>query len=300
MKNFSRTKIQKLIKAGKITVDDFLVKPSFILKTNSLIEISEDLPNDDSKIIPEDINIQILYEDDDVVAVNKQAGIVVHPGINNYSGTLLNGLMYHYKTLSNINKNRPGIIHRLDKETSGVILIAKNDFAHYYISEQFANRKIKKKYKSLAWGNINTNGSINGYISRNPKNRLAFHLNNSKGKYSNTSYKKVYKGELPISFLNLFPETGRTHQIRVHLSSINAPILNDYLYYKKKFNLNGFNQKYIKDIDYIIKKISRVALHAYSIEFTHPMTKEIIEIKAPLAEDLNNTLSALKEKNEKY
>ena len=124
MENFSRTKIQKLIKAGKITVDDFNVKPSFILKSNSMIDICDDLPSDSSEIIPEELNIQILYEDDDLVAINKEAGIVVHPGINNYTGTLLNGLIYHYKSLSKINENRPGIIHRLDKETSGVILIA--------------------------------------------------------------------------------------------------------------------------------------------------------------------------------
>ena len=299
MKDFSRTKIQKLIKAGKITVDEFIVKPSFILKANSIIEISKDLPNDDLKIVPEKLNLQILYEDDDLIAINKEAGVVVHPGINNYTGTLLNGLMYHYKSLSEINKNRPGIIHRLDKETSGVILIAKNDFAHYYISEQFANRRIKKKYKSLVWGNINELGNIKGYISRNPKNRLAFHLSQNEGKYSETSYKRVYKGELPVSLLNLFPTTGRTHQIRVHLSSVNSPILNDHLYYEK-FNINGFNQKYIKDIDYVVKKISRVALHAYSIEFIHPANKEVINIKAPLAEDFKNAYFALKEKNEKY
>ena len=300
MEKFSRTKIQKLIKAGKITVDDFNVKPSFILKSNSMIDICDDLPSDSSKIIPEELNIQILYEDDDLVAINKEAGIVVHPGINNYTGTLLNGLIYHYKSLSKINENRPGIIHRLDKETSGVILIAKNDFAHYFISEQFANRKIKKKYKALVWGNLNESGSIKGYISRNPKNRLAFYLNQNVGKYSNTNYKRVYNGELPISLLNLFPTTGRTHQIRVHLSSINSPILNDHLYYEKKFSINGYHQKYIKDIDYIIKKISRVALHAYSIEFIHPTKKEVVNIKAPLAKDFENALLALKEKNEKY
>ena len=300
MEKFSRTKIQKLIKTGKITVDEFIVKPSFVLKLNSMIEICEELSNNDSKIIPEKLNIQILYEDDDIVAINKEAGIVVHPGINNYTGTLLNGLMYYYKSLSKINENRPGIIHRLDKETSGVILIAKNDFAHYFISEQFASRKIKKKYKSLAWGNVNESGSIKGYISRNPRNRLSFHLNESKGKYSHTNYNRVYKGELPISLLNLFPTTGRTHQLRVHLSSINSPILNDHLYYEKKININGFNQKYRKDIDYIIKKISRVALHAYSIEFMHPTKKEVVNIKAPLSEDFKNAYFALKEKNEKY
>ena len=300
MDDFSRTKIQKLIKAGKITVDDFIVKPSFILKCNSLINISDNLPDSNSKIIPEKMDIQILYEDEDIIAINKESGIVVHPGINNHTGTLLNGLMYHYKSLSNINANRPGIIHRLDKETSGVILIAKNDFSHYFISEQFANRKIKKKYKSLVWGNINESGSIEGLISRNPKNRLAFHLNQNQGKYSKTTYNRVYKGELPIALLDLFPTTGRTHQIRVHLSSVHHPILNDYLYYEKRFSTNGFNQKYIKDIDYIIKKMSRVALHAYEIEFVHPKTKKIIKIKAPLAKDIEITLLTLKEKNEKY
>ena len=301
LKDISRTKIQKLISEGIIKVDEFIVKPSYKLKGNECISIQEyEHAQKGSYIEKQNIPLNILYEDEHILALNKNSGIVVHPGINNHSGTLLNGLMYHYKSLSKININRPGIIHRLDKETSGVILIAKNDFSHYYISEQFANRKIKKKYKSLVWGNINESGIIKGYISRNPKNRLAFLLTQNKGKFSKTSYQRVYKGELPISFLNLFPTTGRTHQIRVHLSSINSPILNDYLYYEKKFNINGFNQKYIKDIDYINKKISRVALHAYSIELRHPTTKEIIEIKAPLAEDFKNTLLALEEKNEKY
>ena len=145
---YSRTKIQKLIKAGKITVDQFIVKPSFILNAGSVINILEDFI--DNKIIlkAEKISLDILYEDDDIIAINKKSGLVVHPGINNYSGTLLNGILYYCNQLSTLDQTRPGIIHRLDKETSGLIIVAKNDFSHYFISEQFANRKIKP-YKKV-------------------------------------------------------------------------------------------------------------------------------------------------------
>ena len=293
LSEFSRSKIQKLIRQGKITVDSFIVKPSFILKHGSIIDISGNKIDSEVKVKPEKINLDILYEDKDIIAVNKSSGIVVHPGINNYTGTLLNGLLYYCNSLSNVDENRPGIIHRLDKETSGLIIIAKNDFSHYFISEQFANRKIEKVYKTLVWGNVNNKGEITGYLKRNPRNRLAFKLDSLKGKFSKTKYSPIANQDFPITLLDVFPETGRTHQIRVHLSSIKHPILNDKLYYNGKYTVSSYHQKFRQDINRILKMLSRVALHAYSIKFLHPTKKKMIKLNAPIPDDFNNAVEII-------
>ena len=294
----SRTKIQKLIKAGKITVDQFIVKPSFILNAGSVINILEDFIDNKNILKAEKISLDILYEDDDIIAINKKSGLVVHPGINNYSGTLLNGVLYYCNQLSTLDQTRPGIIHRLDKETSGLIIVAKNDFSHYFISEQFANRKIKKKYKALVWGNIKDSGLIEGYLNRNPKNRLAFKLTDSKGKFSSTNYSALSPKGFPVTYLNVHPMTGRTHQIRVHLSSINHPILNDLLYYQGKFNVSAFHQRYAIAINEILKKINRVALHSSSLTFLHPSNKKKITIEAPLPIDFKNAVEIINDFDE--
>ena len=295
LSEFSRSKIQKLIKAGKITVNSFIVKPSFILKNGSIIDILENKVNSENEVKPEKINLNILYEDDDIIAVNKSSGIVVHPGINNYTGTLLNGLLYYCNNLSNVDENRPGIIHRLDKETSGLIIIAKNDFSHYFISEQFANRKIKKVYKALVWGNVNEEGKVEGYLNRNLKNRLAFKLGDSNGKFSYSTYSPISNNEFPISLLNVFPKTGRTHQIRVHLSSIKHPIINDELYYNGQYVANSYHQKYRLNINKVLKSITRVALHSSSLSFLHPTKKKTITINAPIPNDFKNAVEIINE-----
>ena len=282
--NISRTKIQKLIKKGKVKVDDYLVKPSFKLKKGQQISIVNDL-NSTTTLLPEKIKLNIIYEDDDILAINKPSGLVVHPGTKNTSGTLLNGVLYYCQTLSNLDVNRPGIIHRLDKETSGLILIAKNDYSHYNISEQFANRIVKKHYKTIVWGTINSKGTIDGYIRRSSKNRLAFDLNSNSGKYSRTNYKLNYHNELPFSYVDAFPHTGRTHQIRVHFSHIKHPILNDSLY-NAGINIDSYHQKYRNEIQMILKLIQRVALHAFSLEIIHPSTNKKIKLKAPIPDDL--------------
>ena len=170
IKNISRSKIQKLISNGSVKVDEYIVKPSYLLKGNECITVDEIIANTDSSYIKkENIPINIIYEDDYLIVVNKPSGLVVHPGAGNKEGTLLNGLLYHFEKLSNINLSRPGIVHRLDKNTSGIILVAKTDDAHYLLSEQFINRTIKKTYRAIVWGDTPENGKIEGHIKRDPK-----------------------------------------------------------------------------------------------------------------------------------
>ena len=293
IKNISRSKIQKLISNGSIKVDEYTVKPSYLLKGNEYIIINEVTADDDpSYIKKENIPIEVIYEDHHLIAINKPSNLVVHPGAGNKDGTLLNGLLYHFEKLSNINISRPGIVHRLDKDTSGVILVAKTDEAHYLLSEQFINRSIKKIYRAIVWGDTPIDGNIEGYIIRDQKKRTQFKLNNSKGKFSSTSYKKI-STRSPFSYLELYPLTGRTHQIRVHLSSIGHPIVLDDTYGGGIKLMNSYHPKYIPEINKVISKINRFALHAYAIEFIHPISNKKIKFKADLPNDMRNVINII-------
>jgi len=286
IKNVSRTRIQKLISNGSIKVDEYIVKPSYLLKGNEYITINEiEIEHDSSYIKKEDIPIDIIYEDQHLIVVNKPSGLVVHPGAGNKDGTLLNGLLYHFKKLSNINASRPGIVHRLDKNTSGIILIAKTDNAHYLLSEQFINRTIKKIYRAIVWGDTLRDGKIEGYMARDPKNRTQFKINNLKGRFSSTSYKKI-GGESPFSYLELYPLTGRTHQIRVHLNSIGHPIILDEMYGGGSKMFKSYHPKYMPLINKVMNKINRFALHAYEIEFFHPVSNKKMKFRAELPNDI--------------
>ena len=293
LQDTSRTKIQKLIIQGLIKVDDFIVKPSYKLKANECISIEKlNLVKEYRTIEKENIPIDIIYEDDDLLAINKNSGIVVHPGTGNRTGTLLNGLVYHYEKLSTVDKTRPGIIHRLDKDTTGVMLVAKSDKSHYLLSEQFAQRKITKTYRAITWGNIKNEGEIKGFIDRDSKNRTKYNLNSSKGKFSYTKF-KCLDNLSPFSYIELYPETGRTHQLRVHLKSIGFPIILDELYGGGISLINSYNQKYRKLIKQVFNNMNRFALHAYKIKFVHPTSKKEMEIKAPMPSDFIDTLKIL-------
>ena len=293
--DISRSKIQKSIQSGNVTVNGSNVKCSFKLKNNELIEFDQiDTQEELSNLIPQDLNLDIIYEDDDIIVINKEPGVVVHPGIGNYDNTMLNGLLYHCSKLSNVS-NRPGIIHRLDKETSGVIVFAKTDKAHYFISEQFATREISKSYKAICWGNLIEKKKIETNLMRDPKNRLRFRTSDYKGKSSISLLNPVTNHTIPITEVDICPETGRTHQIRVHLSSIKHPILNDFLYKGGEEIIDSFHQNFRKDIKKVLKCIDRVALHAYKIKLIHPVSKENMSFVAPLPDDFKNTLKALDE-----
>ena len=292
---YTRSKIQSLIKLEKILINGHPSKPSYILKGNESITYKIESIDDVDKAIDylhEKMSLDIIFEDENILVVNKPSGLVVHPGAGNKQGTLLNGV------IDKIDKTGfttiPGIVHRLDKETSGVIIIAKNPKAHGFLSKQFEKREVNKKYISLVWGKIQNDGFVEGNIVRHHKNRKAFKMTNGPGRYSFTSY-KVLNQFGPFSFLELKPKTGRTHQIRVHMKSIGHPILCDTTYSGGKNMIKSFHVKYSTLIRRIYQLMNRVSLHAKSIEILSPTSTKKKTFIAPMPIDIENSLAVLKE-----
>ena len=275
--NITRMMAQKLIEEEKILVNNKKEKPSYKVKVNDIISI--EIPEvKDIEIIPEKIDLDVLYEDNDIIVVNKAKGMVVHPANGNYTGTLVNALLYRCKdSLSGIGgEKRPGIVHRLDKDTSGVIIVAKNDKAHINLSEQIKEHRVKKTYVALVKGIVKDNeATIDMPIARSKKDRKKMDVDKD-GKNAITHFKVIqrYQG---YSLLKVIIETGRTHQIRVHLSKIGYPIVGDMVYSngKNEFNVEG------------------QMLHAKSIEFEHPITGKKMFIEAPIPEYFNEVLKQL-------
>ena len=279
--NFSdhtRSSIKNLIDKGEITVNGKTVKAGYFLKLNDEIDIEfcDCVP---SEITAENIELSIIYEDSDLLVINKPQGMVVHPAVSNYSGTLVNALLYQVKDLSGINGVlRPGIVHRLDKDTSGLLLVAKNDKAHLSLSEQIQSKSCKRFYRAIVEGVVKENGVIETRIGRDPKNRLKQAVvDYPKGKVAITHY-KVLENFNNYSYMEFELKTGRTHQIRVHANYIHHAIVGDELYNtkKSKFNLNG------------------QLLHAYKIEFEHPTTHEHMEFTCELPDYFNKVLNNLR------
>ena len=292
--NFSRTKIKNFILSKKIKVNEKPTRPSYILKMYDSITYDFTVIKKEI-IVPKKMNLDIIYEDDQLIVINKPSGLVVHPGNGTVNDTLVNGLVFHFSKLSSVYDSRPGIVHRLDKETSGVILIAKDDQSHIHLSKQFEDRTVKKKYRAITWGDIGESGQINGYINRDRKDRTIFTLNdNINGKFSESNYKRIdYLN--PMSHVEIQPKTGRTHQIRVHLKSISHPILCDFSYGGGSDRIKSYHMKHNKILKKIINTINRVALHAFSIEIEHPLKKERMTFNAPIPKDFNDCLKLLKE-----
>jgi len=296
LKEFSRTKMQNLINDGQVKLNNIIiVNSSKKIKEKDQIKVTFPAAKETS-IKPSKIPLDILYEDDDIIIINKSPGVVVHPGAGNYDKTIVNGLLFKYKNnLSNIGgKLRPGIVHRIDKDTSGVIVVAKNDNAHVNLSEQFSNHTINRVYEALIWGSLKPqNGKINEKISRSIRNRQLMAVRKEKGKTAITNYKtlKVFQNfNLPkISLIECKLETGRTHQIRVHMNFKGNPILGDKSYgkSKRKFKKIDFN------IEKKINNFNRQALHAKSLGFIHPTTKKEIFFQASRPDDFNKLIRNL-------
>jgi 23S rRNA pseudouridine1911/1915/1917 synthase len=290
LQNASRTKIQAAADAGCIIVNEKAVKSSYKVKPGDIISIVLPHPPKDTEIIPEDIPLQILYEDDDLLIVNKRAGMVVHPGYNNVSGTLVNALAWHFKDLPFAKENniRPGLVHRIDKNTSGLLVVAKNEFAMTHLAKQFYYHTIKRSYMALAWGDFESDeGTVTGYIGRSTKDRRVFTLYDTeeKGKWSVTHF-KVLERLSNVTLIECRLETGRTHQIRVHMKSIGHPLFADETY-GGDYAVKGTTfTKYKQFVENCFTLCSRQALHARSLGFIHPKTGKEVFFEAPLPDDM--------------
>jgi len=292
--SLSRAFIQKLIKEVSITVNDKPSKPSYKLKNQDRIEVTVPEPEPDHAQ-PEDIPLNVLYDDDALIVINKPAGMVTHPAAGNYSGTLVNAILAHCTDLSGIGGvQRPGIVHRLDKDTSGILVVAKTDLAHQSLSFQFKERQVKKIYLALICGvPAQDDGTINAPIGRSTRNHKKMAVTNIRSREATTHFKIIerYGG---FSFVEIMPETGRTHQIRVHFTHIGYPVVGDQVYgggYKRA--INEANSPKLK---HMIANLNRQALHAHILGFLHPATEEYMEFIAPVPEDIQVVLDALNEK----
>ena len=292
----SRTRLQALIRDGQVKINNIIIN-STSKKIKEKDQIKVNFPPPKKTIIkPNKIPLDILYDDDDIIVINKSSGVVVHPGAGNYNNTIVNGLLFKYKNnLSSIGgKLRPGIVHRIDKDTSGAIVVAKNDNAHINLSKQFSNHSIKRIYEALIWGSLKPqNGKISEKISRSVKNRQLMAVRKKKGKIAITNYKtiKIFQNlNLPkISLIECQLETGRTHQIRVHMNFKGNPILGDKSYGKSKKKFKRIDP----NIEKKINSFDRQALHAKSLGFIHPRTEKEIFFEAKRPEDFATLIKNL-------
>lgn len=282
--NISRSKIQNAAKDGSILVNGVSVKSNYKVRPNDLIQVVLDRPKVTHVIEAEDLNLEIVYEDEDIILINKPAGMVVHPGHGNYTGTLVNGLMHLKDHWPEINgTSRPGIVHRLDRYTSGIIIAGKTEHALNHLSKQFANRTVEREYWALVWGDVEQDqGRIEGNIARNPNNRLKFYVDTDglEGKWAATNYQVIQRFGY-VTLLKCQLETGRTHQIRVHMNFIGHPIFNDTTYGGDKIVFGTVFSKYKQFVENCFKLIPSQALHARSIGFVHPTTNEPMRFELP-------------------
>jgi len=292
----TRNQIQKLIKSGKILVDAKPGKVSQLIEPGQIITVDYELPYDPT-LYSENIPLDVVYEDNYLLVINKPPGLIVHPGAGNATGTLVNALLYHCEYLSNENgPYRPGIVHRLDKETSGLLVAAKDNSVHSSLRKQFTNRKIDKRYLALVWGVMKQpSGDINLPIGRSLKDRKKFAVVPD-GRESLTRYEVVEQFEF-LTLLRLKLETGRTHQIRVHLSHLNHPVFGDPYYGGRNTKMITLNLRNRLLAAKLLSVMKRQALHAQSLSFTHPISGAIVSCEAPLHDDYLEILGLLREQN---
>jgi 23S rRNA pseudouridine1911/1915/1917 synthase len=293
--NTSRNKLQFAAKNGNILVNGNEVKSNYKVKPDDEISIVMPYPVREIELIPEDIPIDIVYEDDEVIVLNKQAGIVVHPGYGNYSGTLVNALIYHFENLPEKKDDfhgRPGLVHRLDKNTTGLMVIAKTEDALTHISKQFFDRTTERTYNAMVWGDFEEDeGTITGHIGRSLKNRKVMDVfpEGEYGKHAVTHY-KVLERFAYVTLIQCKLETGRTHQIRAHLKHIKHPLFNDNEYGGDKILKGTTFNKYRQFVNNCFDIIPRHSLHAKSLGFTHPKTGEMMRFDSELPTDMQQAI----------
>jgi 23S rRNA pseudouridine1911/1915/1917 synthase len=294
LENTSRTRIQNAANAGNILVNNNQVKPNYKVKPGDIVQVVLPTPPREIELAAENIPINIIYEDADVLVVNKEPGIVVHPAYGNYTGTLVNALMWHFRDLPlfNTGESRPGLVHRLDKNTSGILVIAKNEFALNRLSRQFFDRTTDRKYNALVWGIPDPlEGTITGNVGRSIKDRKIMQVfkDESEGKTAITHY-RVLEDLGYISLIECKLETGRTHQIRVHFSHIKHPLFNDEEYGGDQILKGTTFTKYQQFIKNCFKILPRQALHAKSLAFDHPVTGKRLSFDSDLPADMQQVI----------
>ncbi len=293
VENASRNRIQNAIEAANVLVNGLAIKASYKVKPKDLITVVLPHPPRDTEVYPENIPIEIVYEDDDLLVVNKAAGMVVHPGYNNYTGTLVNALVYHFQNLPQLagNEGRPGLVHRIDKDTSGLLLISKNERSLTYLARQFYDHSITRKYQALVWGDLAEDGTVTGYIGRSAKDRRVMDIyeEEEKGKWAVTHYKILERFGY-VTLIECQLETGRTHQIRAYMKHLGHPLFSDASYGGDRILKGTVNGKYKQFVENCFALMPRQALHAETLGFIHPSTKQYLHFQAPMPADFTAVL----------
>jgi 23S rRNA pseudouridine1911/1915/1917 synthase len=288
----TRARLKSLIDNQLVTVNNLPCKAGHLVRPGEAIQVVfPSAPVTD--IEPEPIPLEIIFEDHDLLVVNKPAGMVVHPAYGNMSGTLVNALLAHCEMLSNVgDSHRPGLVHRLDKDTSGLLVVAKNDISHVELAKQLSERKMEREYRAIVWGHPSEkSGRIEAPLARSPKDRTRMIISQN-GKYAATNWEILQKFHL-LSYLKLNLETGRTHQIRVHLGSIGHPVFADAIYGGRGKQLAGLNQSETQFAKHLLKTYPRQMLHAKTLSFVHPITKSLMRFESPIPDDMQNMLDEL-------
>lgn len=292
VENATRNKIQQAAASGNIFVNNVAVKSNYKVKANDVVRVLLSHPPYENLLTPEDIPLDIVYEDDQLLVVNKPAGMVVHPGHGNYSGTLVNALAFHFDNLPMNSSERPGLVHRIDKDTSGLLVVAKTESAMAYLANQFAEKTSEREYICIVWGNIEEDeGTIEGNIDRHVSNRMqmAVYPEGDKGKPAITHYKVIERlGYVTLVSCKL--ETGRTHQIRVHMKYIGHTLFNDERYGGNLILKGTTFTKYKQFVDNCFKVLPRQALHAKTLGFEHPVTKEFMRFDTEIPADIQECI----------
>jgi len=292
IENLARNRIQNVMKNGGVLVNEKPVKSNYKVKPDDQIKIVLPYAPQENFLIAEDIPLNIVYEDDDLIVVNKPAGMVVHPGHGNFTGTLLNGLIYHFENLPKNSDNRPGLVHRIDKDTTGLLVIAKKEHAITKLAQQFADKTSTRKYLALVWGDVKDDeGTVEGNLGRNPKNRLQVVVfpEGDQGKHAVTHYKVIERFGY-VTLLELQLETGRTHQIRAHMKYIGHTLFNDERYGGNKILKGTTFTKYKQFVENTFKVLPRQALHAKTLGFVHPTSNKFVEFNSDIPEDMQQAI----------
>lgn len=295
IENSTRNKVQQTIKADNVLVNNSPVKSNYKVKPNDIISVVLAHPPRETSIIPQNIPLNIVYEDEDLLVVNKEAGMVVHPGFGNFEGTLINALAYHFNQLpyfQNDLDKRPGLVHRIDKDTSGLLVIAKNEFAMNFLAKQFFNKTTQRVYHALVWGNFEEDeGTITGHIGRDIKDRMQMSVfpDGTHGKHAVTHYKVIERFRY-VTLIECTLETGRTHQIRAHMKYIGHILFNDARYGGNQVLKGTTFSKYKQFVENCFQIIPRQALHAKTLGFIHPTTKKEMFFEVDLPEDMQKVL----------